>query len=215
MRPIHYLIGALVMCILLAVTCENRSLRVTNRSLQHRLAQVDSLYHDAAGRYHRTAQTVNRWRDLHRIVADSLNDIAAELRNRDLREAAYIYTIAQLRQDTTDAVITVTDTVWQSFDDIQPVTFGFNLPFRGATVTGQCAFPPPAVTGSIAYEPIPLHIVLSEVGDMYRADIQGPDYLNIQALTATVVHKPKSWLQRNHPWIASIGLLVLWEAIRP
>jgi len=58
--------------------------------------------------------------------------------------------------------------------------------------------------------------VFSQLKDgSFQTNVETASWVEISALDTRVLQRPKSWLRRNHPWIASIGILVIWEWIRP
>jgi len=192
--------------------CQNQRLRANAGHWRNVAAHRDSLHQDAEGRVHTAAATVESFRDLRRVYGDSLSEIRRENRRLRAREREFISVVAGYEADT--VYVPATDTVYvEGGASISRVDF--ELEFDHATVTGYTLTPPPVAHGTIQYEPISLGIVLSQLRDSsYRVDVQGPPELDIRVLDATVVDRPKSWLRRNHPWIASIGLLVIWEWIR-
>ena len=184
------------------------------RAWQRQAALNDSLHQIEAGRYQRAAVAIERERDLRRVLQDSLPDLYRELRDLRADTRDYIHTIAQLQDLVAEG--SATDTVYVSpatGDTIHRVDFEHTQP--GIRIQGFTITPPPRYQLRAHFEPIPLHIIVSQLRDgSFQANVETAPWVEISALDTRVVQRPKSWLRRNHPWIASIGLLVVWEWIR-
>jgi len=185
------------------------------RAWQRQAALNDSLHQIEAGRYQRAAVVLERERDLRHTLQDSLPDLHRELRRLRANTRDYISTIAQLQDLVAEG--SATDTVYVSpatGDTVHRVDFEHTQP--GIRIQGFTITPPPRYQLRAQFDPIPMHIVVSELRNgSLQANVEVPPWVDISSLDTRIVRRPKSWLRKNHPWIMSVGLLVIWERIRP
>lgn len=178
--------------------------RSETRAWMRQAAMNDSLHQLSEGRYQRAAVAVDRERDLRSALKDSLPELHRELRRVRAREHAYISTIADLQTIVAQGSATDTVIVTVEGDSIYQVSFMFQQP--GIRVEGWTRTPPPVYRIQVEHDPIPLHLVISELRDgSWQTNVETAPWVEISALNTQVLSRRPGWWARNKLWIG-VGL---------
>ncbi len=92
-------------------------------------------------------------------------------------------------------------------DSVHQVSFEYSQP--GIRIEGWTRTPPPVYKIQVTHDPIPLHLVVSQLRDgSWQTNVETAPWVEISALDTQVVPRRPTWWQRNKLWIgAGFGLL--------
>ena len=170
----------------------------------HQAALSDSLHLLAAGRYQRAAVELDNEKQLRATLKDSLPTLHRELQRIRAREHSYVSTIAELQDIVATGTGRDTIIVTAAGDSIHQVEFQYSQP--GIRIDGWTRTPPPIYQLQVRHDPIPLHLVVSQLRDgSWRTNIETAPWVEISALDTRVVPRKPSWWMRNRHWITLGG----------
>lgn len=208
MKSITWPIVAILLAIALVWGLFDRAnQRSETRAWIRQAAMNDSLHELADGRYQRAAVQLEKERDLRSALKDSLPDLHRELRRIRAREHSYISTIADLHDVIAEGSATDTIIVTVEGDSIYQVSFEYQQP--GIRIEGWTRTPPPVYQLHAWHDPIPLHLIISELRDgSWQTNVETAPWVEISALNTQVVPRRPGWWQRNKLWVgAGLGYL--------
>ena len=176
-------------------------------------ANRDTLHQLADGRYQRAAVALDRERELRAVLRDSLPVLHQELRRIRARESSYIHTIATLQDVVASGSAIDTVIITAAGDSVHQVAFEYSQP--GIRIEGWTRNPPPVYQLQVTHDPIPLHLVVSQMRDgSWRTNVETAPWVEISGLDTRVVLRRPTWWQRNRLWILPVVAVVGWEVIR-
>ncbi len=183
------------------------------RAWQRQAALNDSLHQIADGRYQRAAVVLERERDLRRTLQDSLPELHRELRDLRADTRDYISTIAHLQDLIAAGAAVESVFVHVSGDTVHQVRFAVHE--NGVSVQGWTRTPPPVYQLHVQHDPIPLHLVVSQLRDgSWQTNIETAPWVEISSLDTRVLHRPRTWWERNRLWILPVAAVMGWEKLR-
>lgn len=182
--------------------------RSETRAWMRQAALNDQLHQLADGRYQRAAVAIDRERDLRHTLEDSLPTLHRELRRIRAQEHSYISTIVRLQEIVASGSATDTVIITAAGDSIYQVSFEYQQP--GIRIDGWTRTPPPVYQLHVQHDPIPLHLVVSQLRDgSWQTNVETAPWVEISALNTRVVPRRPGWWVRNRHWITfGAGVLI-------